>query len=144
MRILRDNFGLFLRPLAPKETDFEFLFLVVSSSIAASCTLWLSLGMPWPECWVRRLTGLPCPTCGATRCATSLGHGDLVGAWRHNPLIFVCYGGTLLVNLYAVAVLLFRLRRLRLANVPVKVKRALSAVVIIALTANWIYLLVNH
>ncbi|MBV9299622.1 MAG: DUF2752 domain-containing protein [Verrucomicrobia bacterium] len=100
--------------------------------------------MPWPECWVRRLTGLPCPTCGATRCATSLVHGDLVGAWRHNPLIFVCYGGTLLLNLYAAAVLLFRLRRLRLANVPVKVKRALSAVIIIALTANWIYLLVNH
>ena len=144
MRILRYKFGLFFRPLAPKETDFEFLFLVVSSSIAASCTLWLGLGMPWPGCWVRQLTGLPCPTCGATRCATSLAHGDLVGAWRHNPLIFVCYGGTLLVNLYAAAVLLFRLRRLRLANVPVKVKRALGAVVVIALTANWIYLLANR
>jgi Protein of unknown function (DUF2752) len=144
MRILRHKFGRFFRPLAPRETDFEFLFLVVSSGIAASCALWLSFGMPWPGCWVRRLTGLPCPTCGATRCATSLAHGDLAGAWRHNPLIFVCYGGTLLVNLYAAAVLLFRLRRLRLANVPVKVKRALSAVVIIALTANWIYLLANR
>ena len=37
-----------------------------------------------------------------------------------------------------------RLRRLRLANVPAKVKRALSVVVIIALTANWIYLLANR
>ena len=48
------------------------------------------------------------------------------------------------MNLYAAAVLLFRLRRLRLANVPVKVKRALGAVVVIALTANWIYLLANR
>ena len=75
----------------------------------------------------------------------SLAHGDLVGAWRHNPLIFICYGGTLLVNLYAAAVLLFRLPRLRLAksaiprsNVPC------AALVIIALTANWIYLLANR
>jgi hypothetical protein len=141
MQILSRKFGLFFRPLAPKETDFEFLFLVVSSGLAASCFLWLNLGMPWPGCWVRRLTGLPCPTCGATRCAMSLVHGDLAAAWGHNPLIFVCYGGTLLVNLYALAVLLFRLPRLRLANFPPGVKRALGALFIVALTANWIYLL---
>ena len=74
----------------------------------------------------------------------SLAHGDLVGAWRHNPLIFVCYGGILLVNLYALAVLLFRLPRLRLANLPSTVKRALGALVMAALTANWIYLLVHR
>jgi hypothetical protein len=144
MRILRRKFGLFFRPLAPQETDFEFLFLVVSSGIAASCTLWLSLGMPWPGCWVRRLTGLPCPTCGATRCALALVHGDLAGALRHNPLILICYGATLLVDLYAAVVVLFRLRRLRLADVPAKVKRPLSAMIVLALTANWIYLLTNR
>jgi hypothetical protein len=144
MRILSRKFGLFFRPLAPKETDFEFLFLIVSSGLGASCFLWLSLGMPWPECWVRRLTGVPCPTCGATRCAMSLAHLDLAGAWQHNPLIFICYGGTLLVNLYAAGVLLFRLPRLRLANLPSKVKRALGALVMIALAGNWIYLLARR
>jgi len=144
MRMLSRRFGLFLRPLAPKETDFEFLFLLVSTGLAASCFLWLSLGMPWPECWVYRLTRLPCPTCGATRCAMSLAHLDLAGAWRHNPLIFICYGGTLLVNLYAISVLLFRLPRLRLANVPSKVKRTLGALVMIALMGNWIYLVAHR
>jgi Protein of unknown function (DUF2752) len=144
MRTLSHKFGVFFRPLAPKETDFEFLFLAVSCGIAASCYLWLSLGMPWPGCWVRRLIGIPCPTCGATRCAMSLAHGDLVGAWRHNPLIFICYGSALIVNFYAAAVLIFRYPRLRLANLPAKVKRALGALVIIALTANWIYLLANR
>ncbi len=100
--------------------------------------------MPWPRCWVRQLTGLPCPTCGATRCALSLAHGDWIGACRHNPLIFVCYGITLLINLYAAAVLLFRLPRLRLAKLPSAIKRALSAMMIIALTANWIYLLAHR
>ena len=74
----------------------------------------------------------------------SLAHGDLVGAWRHNPLIFICYGSALIVNFYAAAVLIFRYPRLRLANLPSKVKRALGALVIIALTANWIYLLANR
>jgi hypothetical protein len=144
MQTLSRKFGLFFRPLAPQETDFEFLFLSVSCSMAASVYLWLNLGMPWPGCWVRRLTGLPCPTCGATRCAMSFAHGDLLGAWRHNPLIFICYGGTILVNLYAGAVLLFRFPRLRLAHLPPEIKRVLGALFIIALTANWIYLLANR
>jgi hypothetical protein len=144
MRILSREFGLCCRPLAPKETDFEFLFLAFSGGFATSCYFWLSLGMPWPGCWVRRLTGLPCPTCGATRCAMSLAHGDLAEAWRHNPLIFICYGGTLLIDLYAAAVLLFRLPRLRLANLPSQIKRTLGALVIVALTVNWFYLLANR
>jgi hypothetical protein len=74
----------------------------------------------------------------------SLAHGDLIAAWRHNPLIFICYGGTLLLNLYAAAVLFFQLPRLRLANLQPKVKRGLGALVVIALMANWIYLLANH
>ena len=49
-----------------------------------------------------------------------------------------------LVNLYAAAVLLFRFPRLRLANLPSKVKRALGALVIIALTANWAYPLTHR
>ena len=74
----------------------------------------------------------------------SLAHGDFFGAWRHNPLVFMCYGGTLLVNLYAAAVLLFRFPRIRLARLPAKVKQALGALVIVALAANWIYLLANR
>jgi hypothetical protein len=74
----------------------------------------------------------------------SMAHGDLMGAWRQNPLIFICYGGTLLVNLYAAAVLLCRFPRLRLANLPFKVKRALGALVMIAAAANWSYLLAHR
>jgi hypothetical protein len=144
MQILSRRFGLYFRPLAPEETDFEFLLLFVSCGLAASCYFYLALGMPWPGCWVRHLTGIPCPTCGATRCALSLARGDLLGAWWHNPLIFVCYGGTFLLNLYAAAVLLFRFPRLRLAHLPPKIKRALSVLAIGALTANWIYLLAHR
>ena len=42
------------------------------------------------------------------------------------------------------AVLLFRFPSLRLANLPSKVKRALGALVMIALAANWVYLLAHR
>jgi hypothetical protein len=74
----------------------------------------------------------------------SLAYGDLAGAWGHNPLVFICYGATLLINLYAAAVLLFRLPRLRLANLPSQIKRTLGALMIVALTADWFYLLANR
>ena len=144
MQTLSNKFGLCFRPLAPKETDFEFLFLTVSAGLAASCYLYLQFGMPWPGCWLRRLTGIPCPTCGATRCAMSLAHGDLVAAWRQNPLIFICYGGTLLMNSYAAVVLLFGSPRLRLAKLPSQIKRSLVALAVIALAANWVYLLAHR
>jgi hypothetical protein len=48
------------------------------------------------------------------------------------------------VDLYAAAVLLFGLPRLRLAKLPSKIKSAVGALLIIALTANWIYLLANR
>ena len=68
-------------------------------------------------------------------------HGDFLGALRQNPLMFVCYAFTVVVNIYATAVLLFRLPRPRLASMPAEVKRVLAALVVICLGANWIYLL---
>jgi hypothetical protein len=144
MHRFKRKVGLYFRPLAPRETDFEFLFLSVSSAFAASCYLWLTLGLPWPQCWFRRLTGLPCPTCGATRCALAFAHGDPIGALRQNPLICVCYGLTFAMNLYAGVVLLFGLPRPRLASLPPEIKRALCALIVVALGANWIYLLAHR
>jgi hypothetical protein len=74
----------------------------------------------------------------------SLAHGDLIGAWRYNPLIFICYGGTILLDLYAAATLLCRFPRLRLAHLPSRVKRALGVLTVIAVTANWMYLLAHR
>ena len=133
-----------LRPLAPKETDFEFLFLAVSSVAAASSFIWLASGFPWPGCWFRRLTGLPCPTCGATRTALSLVHGDLTAAWRHNPFIFCCFIGTIILNLYCAGILLFQFPRLRLTGLPPEVKRSLCGLIFAAVALNWFYLLAHH
>ena len=132
------------RPLAPREPDFELLFLTVSLTAAASCFAWLAFGLPWPKCWFRQMTGLPCPTCGATRSILSLAHGNLGDAIALNPMLFLCYVGTLALDLYCAFVLLFRFPRLRLAGLPAKIKHLLCVLVFAAAATNWIYLIANH
>ena len=44
-------------------------------------------GRPATLCPLRALTGLPCPFCGGTTAAVKLGHFDVLGALRANPVI---------------------------------------------------------
>jgi hypothetical protein len=44
-------------------------------------------GRPATLCPFRALTGLPCPFCGGTTAAVKLGHFDVLGALRANPVI---------------------------------------------------------
>jgi len=129
------------RPLAPRETDFEPWFLFATASFGIGCLAWLSLGLPWPVCWFRHSLGVPCPTCGATRSALALAHGDIGLALRTNPLMCLIYLGIIIFDLYAVAVLLFRTKRLRLDRIPLQVQRILRVVVVGLVIGNWIYLL---
>ena len=144
MRTVKSRLEISFRPLAPREVDFEFLFLSVSVTVAASCFGWLAFGLPWPKCWFRQLTGLPCPTCGATRSVLSLVHGNLAEAIGHNPLLFFCYIGALVLDLYCAFVLFFQLPRLRLAGLPAKVKHRLCVLALTATAVNWIYLVANR
>jgi len=41
----------------------------------------------FPKCVFYEATGYYCPGCGATRCAHHLLHGDVVTAFRFNPLL---------------------------------------------------------
>ena len=52
-------------------------------------------------CWLRRTTGIPCPTCGMTRAFSALAKGDVRHAVAYNPLsplfavvILSCWGYT--------------------------------------------------
>lgn len=41
----------------------------------------------YPRCWLKSLTGLNCPGCGATRCLHVLCNGELAQAFAYNPLL---------------------------------------------------------
>src|SRR5207237_6363082 len=73
------------RPLAPNELDHELVWLTVSLGSLGFAIVWLWLRLPWPHCIFLSITGHPCLTCGATRCAIVFFHFDFWSAWKWNP-----------------------------------------------------------
>ncbi len=116
------------------------LWLAVSVGAAAGAWGWLYFALPVPECAFHRLTGLPCPTCGLTRCLRYTFHHDWWAAAGTNPLGFFGYGTVILYDLYAAAVLAFRLPRLRFDSIPVRLGRLVRYTVIATILANWAWL----
>jgi hypothetical protein len=98
------------------------------------------LELGWACPW-KALTGIPCPTCGMTHAFVHLAHGDVAAALSASP------AGALL----AVAVWLFAaLDGVRLAlglalRAPSpRAGQRLAAASVIALLANWAFLVVAH
>ena len=62
---------------------------VWGAMVASSLLLrpfWLALAPLAPPCPFRAITGIPCPTCGATHAAVALLHGHVAVAMAANPL----------------------------------------------------------
>jgi hypothetical protein len=130
------------RRLATTEFDHELLWLSVSVSFLSLAGAWLAVGLPWPVCVFHQLTGLPCLTCGMTRCAIQFFHGHLLTALGWNPLIFVLLCGVIAFDIYALLVLATRTPRFRIAFRQAE-RRYVRGIVILALALNWIYLIAH-
>jgi hypothetical protein len=124
------------------EIDHELIWLSVSIVSVIVAASWLALGLPWPVCVFHQLTGLPCVTCGMTRCAIQFFHGHFLAALKWNPLVFGLLCGVAAYDLYAFTSLATRAPRLRIAFGETQ-KKYLRIIVISALALNWIYLLLH-
>lgn len=86
---------------APDHT-FHIVLLVMSLSVPVAAWLlevrgeqqvavrWIDFTLPG-TCSFYRVTGIPCPGCGLTRCFVSLAHGDWRRAWHFNPAGFLVF-----------------------------------------------------
>ncbi len=88
-------------------------------------------------CMFRRVTGRPCPTCGTTRLVIAAGTGKLHKAAAHNPFVFALA----VVGLALLAMRVGFRRRVVWITSPVS-RRIVTATLLLALLANWLYLLV--
>ena len=71
------------------KTRFAFALFVFLGLVGLAATLLWRFSpteLQTPPCLFHELLGLYCPSCGSTRAARRLLHGDLVGAFRYNPL----------------------------------------------------------
>ena len=90
-------------------------------------------------CYVKALTGLPCPTCGSTRAAGRLFELDLAGAFAMNPLATLA-ACAIVAWALGDLVLLPRRRALGIEIAP-RTGTALRVGVVVAVVLNWAYLL---
>ena len=95
--------------------------------------------LPFSVCYLKALTGIPCPTCGSTRAVGCLAHGDLPGAFAMNPLATAALLALVPWALCDLA-LLTRGRALGLSVSP-RGGQVLRIAVVVALVANWAYLI---
>ena len=96
------------------------------------------------HCRFHEWTGLPCPACGATRCAELLAGGHLAEAARMQPLLFGFAGLLVPFLLYLIPALLLNwpLPRVELEGRKDWVR--LLAGIAVIVTANWIYLIIQQ
>lgn len=90
-----------------------------------------------PECVFRRVTGVPCLTCGGTRAVLALLAGNLPAALQANPLVtaalVVLVGGGLAAGTLAVAG--------RGVADPERLPGWTRPAVLLVLAANWLWLI---
>lgn len=131
------------RPLAPGETDHETLWASVAAALGVlSAAVWVLGAWPATVCAFRAMTGVPCPTCGATRLLAAVLAGDPWLALRMNPLLgcgAALVGGYLA---YAAVVAVRRRPRLRVSLAPREAAWA-RAGALAAVLANWGFLILD-
>lgn len=94
-------------------------------------------------CAFRQLTGLPCPTCGATRAFCAAGRGRIADAVRVNPLATVGFLALVLYVPYALGSVVLGTRRLRLVGTTRKSRRAIYIALGVLFLANWAYMILT-
>ena len=134
------------RHLHAREIDHERLWLSVAVASAVMIALVQVLTheeLHVPLCPLKTITGIPCPACGGTRAMRALiGHGDLLTAFRFNPLATIGAFAALAFLVYAAIVILFRRPRMRVL-LAAPDQRWLRIAAWTAILANWAFLIID-
>jgi hypothetical protein len=89
---VRREAGSRLPPALRAPLAVALLWLVLGIGVVA---LRAAAGLEGSVCWLKRLTGVPCPTCGSTRAMLALAHADPWLALRQSPFVVAALGAAL-------------------------------------------------
>lgn len=124
--------------LAERQLTFVWGGLVMATIALRPLLTWLA---PYLRpCVLREVTGIPCPTCGATRSVLALFDGRLGDAFGCNPLV------TMAAVAFAVGGLvapLWAWQRGTSPALPAPLPRWSRFGVVVAVAANWAWVIVH-
>lgn len=93
-------------------------------------------------CMVKKVTRLPCPSCGTTRSVISILHGHFQEAMLSNPFGFIVFGILLLAPVWIVADLILNRNSFFMLyqNMEKQLKKPMVAIPLIFLVLmNWLW-----
>jgi hypothetical protein len=94
-----------------------------------------------PLCPLRSLTGLPCPTCGATRAAEAMLGGHVLDAVLYNPLVTLAAIAFLVVG---IAAPMWIRSGGRLPSLPATPPVPARIAIALGLVGNWAWVLARE
>ncbi|MEZ4387537.1 MAG: DUF2752 domain-containing protein [Candidatus Krumholzibacteriia bacterium] len=120
----------------------RWLLLAGAASLATSLVL-IRQRPAWPSdllgpCPLLALSGVRCPTCGATRALGDLAHGHWLAAVQQNPLVVIAASSLCTLGLVAAAMTAVRRWRRSLGLTDADRRRGwwLAAILV---AANWLW-----
>lgn len=134
-----------LKKITPKNNDYELIFgvLIIPLSILLSAAVLHLPQFLQPICRFHKNTGIPCPTCGASRSMLLLMSGHPLKAIYTQPLITITAILAVIYSIYSFIVVTGKLSRIRPVNVSAKDRKIITISIIAAVTINWLYLIVK-
>jgi hypothetical protein len=128
------------RPLLREERQLGVLWGVLAAAALLLRPFWLALAPLLPGCPFRALTGIPCLSCGTTRAAVAVLHGDVLGALLINPLATLAGAAFVAGGVVAPLWVLVGLPLPRVAAPP---PRALRIALVLVLLADWAWVILE-
>lgn len=122
------------RPLTLAERQLAFVWGGLALAALALRPLWTWLAPHLRPCLMRVVTGIPCPTCGATRSTLALFEGRFGDALVLNPLVTVVAATFVVGGLVAP---LWTWRRGTVPTVPLPLPLWSRVGLAVAIVANW-------
>lgn len=129
---------LFLKKKSPDRIEFGIIYGGIALLILVAGRFLPVLSWA-PDCVFRGLTGVPCPTCGATRSVVHLSHGNILPAFAINPLITLLLISASVYFIFSLVSVVFDLPRVNVFLSETE-KQIVRAGVVILLLAQWAYL----
>ena len=132
--------NLVFRKLEKEDRDYELIWLIIGGLALLFLYFFLEHIHRNVHCLFKKITSVPCLTCGMVRAFISLCEPDPVRAFLYNPLATVIYIFLGMYLVYAAAAVLFNTNRLRIDPADRRLSAAARGLILFLLAANWLYL----
>lgn len=127
--------------MTTSEQQLSWIWGGLAMATVALSPLWIHLAPLLQPCLFRRVTGISCPSCGATRGVLALTDGRLVDALNLNPLMITGFIAFLAGGVIAP---IWAWRAGKLPHIELQLPRWVRVTLVLAILANWAWIVISQ